>query len=203
MTINPWPIKGRPRFRIDEGEYIAQIIGCVEHLSYGSENNAPTQAMKWYRAFGWLTPQWHYRYIIQPLGLIDADTGEIKDVSDLLPQLSRPYAITQSNLGLMTVLQQTFGLKDTDDQLYYEMVGKVIKVPVIDKSHANYWDLRNCYPTVPSDPTKLTDKFIYWGQSDDEPLIDVMPTSKLAYSIQASIDRAELTRLNLLKEINK
>ncbi len=39
MTINQWPVRGRPRYRLEAGEYIAQIIGRVEHLSYGSDNN--------------------------------------------------------------------------------------------------------------------------------------------------------------------
>ena len=203
MTINQWPVRGRPRYRLEAGEYIAQIIGRVEHLSYGSDNNAEAQAIKWFKTYGYQTPQWHYRFILKPLSQIDTDTGEVKDVSHLLPQLSKPYAVTSSNRGLMTVFQSVYSLTDTDGQLYDQMIGKVIKVRVKDVSNTNFWELATSTPIAPIDPTKLTEDFIYWSQDGDKSLADVMPTEKIAHTIQSSIDRAELTRLKLINSIKE
>lgn len=191
MTEVKWPVRGRPRFRIDTGEYIVQITGLIEHLSYGSDKNAISQALKWYQRHGFTGPQWHYRYLLQPLSWIDKATGEIKDVSGLQPQLTHTYAITSSALGIMNQLQEVYDLKDTDEQLYAQMVGKVIKVECKEVSNTNFWDIRNSTPCTPMDQAKLTNTFIHWTQDSDVPLSEAMPNQKIAHAIEFAIARAE------------
>lgn len=201
MTDIKWPVKGRPRFRIDTGEYIVQIIGLVEHLSYGSDNNAQAQAKKWHDRYGFTTPQWHYRYLLQPLSLIDSDTGEIKDVSGTQPQLTHTYSVTSSSNGLMAKLQDIYGLEDSDTQLYAQMVGKVMKVKCKEISNTNVWDILNSNPCDSLDPTKLRQGFIHWAQDGEVSLESVMPNLKIAHTIRLAIEKAEIHRQRFIQQI--